>query len=359
MDPTLHARRPRSRDGPWQRSNVQSGRGARACAQVSSVVADGIDPIEHRREQRIARNSAVVARRTFEQAAREYIKLHKAQWKNAKHGDQWLNTLVAYAFPSIGERDIDSINKADVLAILEPIWLVKHETATRVRQRLRAVLDWAAARDWRRNHTPALWDEIARSLPKLPKGKRVRHFAAARYADVPNIVRAIRASSANPTTRAALEFAILTACRSGEVRLATWGEFQKDRWTIPPARMKAHREHRVPLSKRARALVDAQSSPGKPEHLVFASPQGKVLSDMTLTALLRRLGYEFTVHGFRSSFRDWAAEQTATPRDVVEAALAHTIESKAEAAYFRSDLFEKRRELMNAWAAHCTRAAKR
>ena len=315
---------------------------------------EGIDPIEYRKAEREKNLMVTAQRRTFEECAHEYQKLHASGWKNAKHASQWTNTLATYAYPEFGKKDISDVSKADVLRALEPIWTTKHETASRLRQRIRAVLDWAAARDYRHGHDPHIWDQITQSLPKTKDIKKSKHFAACPYSGIYDALLSIKNSNAGDTVKHAFEFIILTAARSGEVRGAAWSEidFEGKRWIIPPERMKAKKEHRIPLSPRAIAILKAQK--GKDAVLVFPSDKGKPYSDMTFTMALRRLGYEFTVHGFRSTFRDWAAEQTAFPREVCEAALAHVSAKDAtEAAYFRSDLFEKRRQLMEAWATYC------
>jgi integrase len=328
---------------------------ARARAKEYRQLLDqGIDPIEHRKAEREKRLAATATRRTFEECAVEYHALHANGWKNAKHAGQWLNTLSTYAYPEFGSKDISAVNKADILRALGPIWTTKPETASRVRQRIRAVLDWAAARDYRRNHDPHLWDQLARSLPKTKDVKKAQHFAACPFAAIYDTLQSIKDSGAGTTVKHALEFLVLTAARSGEVRGARWSEidFEGKRWVIPGDRMKAGKEHRVPLSPRAIEILKAQEGNGT--ELVFASDKGKPYSDMTFTMALRRLEHTFTVHGFRSTFRDWAAEQTAFPREVCEAALAHVSGKDAtEAAYFRSDLFEKRRQLMEAWATYC------
>lgn len=297
---------------------------------------------------------ASARRHTFEECALEYHKLHAHGWKNAKHSEQWINTLTSYAFPVFGSKDVSSISKADVLRVIEPIWTTKSETASRVRQRIRSVLDWAAARDYRHGHDPHMWDQITQSLPKTRDIKKSKHFKTCPYGGICEALLSIKNSNAGDTVKHAMEFIILTTARSGEVRGAQWSEidFENKRWIIPPKCMKAKKEQRIPLSKRAMEILEAQR--GKHAELIFPSERGKVFSDMTFTMLLRRLGHEFTVHGFRSTFRDWAAEQTAFPREVCEAALAHaTGKDGTEAAYFRSDLFEKRRELMEAWATYC------
>lgn len=318
------------------------------------LLNEGIDPIEYRKAEREKNLMAAAQRKTFEECAHEYHKLHAPGWKNAKHANQWINTLTGYVFPEFGKKDVSSVTKADILRVLEPIWTTKPETASRVRQRIRVVLDWAAARDYRHGHDPHLWDQVTQSLPKTKDIKKSQHFAACPYTDIYDTLLSIKNSNAGQTVKHAFEFIILTASRSGEVRGAQWSEidFENKRWIIPAARMKAKREHRVPLSPRAIEILNAQQ--GKHPELVFPSDKGKPYSDMTFTMALRRLGHDFTVHGFRSTFRDWAAEQTAFPREVCEAALAHLSGKDAtEAAYFRSDLFVKRRQLMEAWATYC------
>lgn len=317
------------------------------------LLDSGIDPIEYRKADRERNLIATANRRTFEDCAHEYYKLHAGNWKNAKHAEQWINSLTNYAFPIFGKKDISNVVKSDVLRCLEPIWTGKPETASRVKQRIRAVLDWSSARDYRVDHDPHLWDQIARSLPQAKDVKKVTHFAACPYTDVHTVMKAIKASNANQTVRNALEFIILTASRTGTVRAAVWSEIdlKTKRWVIPAERMKASKEHRVPLSARAIEILKEQE--GQHDELIFPSGRGSPFSDMTFTMVLRRLGYEFTVHGFRSTFRDWCAEQTAYPREVCEAALAHSLKDASEAAYFRSDLFEKRRQLMDVWSAAC------
>nr|WP_314623636.1 integrase arm-type DNA-binding domain-containing protein [uncultured Noviherbaspirillum sp.] len=315
-------------------------------------LSDGIDPIEARKAQRQANLLATMARKTFQECAVEYHKLHASGWKNPKHADQWINTLTAYAFPLFGGKDISAISKADILQALEPIWHTKTETASRVKQRIRAVLEWAAARDYRTGHDPRLWEQVDRSLPKAQAIKKVTHFKACPYAVVAGALATIRHCSATDTIKDAIEFTVLTAARSGEARGAKWEEidFSGRRWIIPAERMKARREHRIPLSGRAIQLLEARRTIANDSPLIFATDRNKPLSDMAFTMLLRREGLDFTMHGFRSTFRDWSAEQTSFPREVCEAALSHVNQDATEAAYFRSDLFEKRRELMEAWA---------
>lgn len=319
------------------------------------LLDEGIDPIAHRQTQRERNLLATAQRRTFEQCATDYRDLHASGWKNLKHADQWINTLTSYAFPIFGKKDVSDVSKADILAALEPIWTTKPETASRVRQRIRAVLDWAAARDYRQGHDPHLWDQVAKALPATKDIKKSQHFAACPYSSVNEVLKAIKTSGASDTVKLAFEFVVLNASRSGEVRGAKWSEieFENKRWIIPKERMKANREHRVPLSPRALEILELRKKNAGESELIFPSEKGKPYSDMTFTMLLRRRGYEFTMHGFRSTFRDWAAEQTAFPREVCEAALAHAVENATEASYFRSDLFEKRRQLMETWAHYC------
>ena len=285
--------------------------------------------------------------------------MHEAQWRNAKFKKDWPASLESYVYPKMGDTDIRDISKADVLKALEPIWHTKTETATRVKSRIRMVLEWAAARGYC-TPEPRLWVDVGASLPKASKIQKVEHYPAAAYTDVPDIVAKVHASAATATIKAAFSFVILTAARSGEVRNAPWDEFDKERrtWTIPAGRMKNGREHRVPLSDAAMAILNSHPRTEGDEHgLVFRRPSGKAFSDMAFTALLRRLeipsttpGKTATMHGFRSSFRDWASEETNTAHDTVEAALAHVRGDATVQAYARSDLFDKRRELMGKWA---------
>ena len=276
--------------------------------------------------------------------------LHKPTWRNPKHADQWINTLAEYAFPHFGAKSISQIDSADVLVALTPIWTTTPETARRVRQRIGTVLRWAVAKGWRRDN-PA--DAIAQALPKHERAQK--HRTALPYDEVTGAVRLVRASDATTSTRLAFEFLVLTACRSGEVRLARWDEFDLNRaeWTIPAWRMKTKKPHRVPLSRRSLALLGEAEKLKDDSGLVFpGTVHGKPMSDATLSKLLREIGITAVPHGFRSSFRDWAGEQTNFPREVAEFALAHVTKDKAEAAYARSDLFAKRRKLMDAWASY-------
>jgi integrase len=327
---------------------------AKKCRQQ---LDDGLDPITVRNEQRAANILATTQGKTFQECAAEYHKLHAHSWKNAKHADQWINTLTSYAFPAFGAKDVSDVSKADILGVLEPIWMTKSETASRVRQRIRAVLDWAAARDHRSGHDPRLWDQVTAALPKARDVKKTKHFESCPYASIKPALQSIKDSSASDRVKLAIEFTVLTAVRSGETRGARWSEidWEGKRWVIPAERMKAAREHRVPLSEPALQILRTMREVTGDQDLIFASERRKAFSDMTFTMLLRRLGHTFTIHGFRSTFRDWSAEQTAYPREVCEAALAHATKDATEAAYFRSDLFEKRREMMQEWANYIDR----
>jgi integrase len=304
----------------------------------------GRDPILEHRQSRAAVP-------TFEEAARLVHAANAPAWKNVKHAAAWLATLVDYVFPHFGNRRIDEVSSADVLRALSPIWLTRPETARRVRQRIRAVFDWAKAAGHRAGDNPV--DGTARALPR--QNDRAEHHAALAYADVPAFVESLRGSNANLITKLALEYLILTAARTGEVLGARWDEFDLNAkvWTIPADRMKAKREHRVPLPPRAVAILEEAKWLSANSPYVFAGArENRPMSNMALMQVLRRLNVPVTVHGFRSSFRDWASEQTNHSREVCEAALAHTIKNKAEAAYRRGDLLEKRRELMITWSEY-------
>jgi len=291
----------------------------------------------------------------FEAAARAVHEAYAEGWKNPKHAAQWISTLEEYVFPVFGQRRVDLIDSADLLKALSPIWLAKPETARRVRQRIGAVLNWAKAAGHRSAENPTV--SIAKGLPKQPKVRA--HHAALPYADVPAFIGEMRALEATESAKLAFEFLVLTAARTGEVRFAEWPEidFKAAVWTVPGSRMKAGREHRVPLSPRAVEILERAKELTEGRGLIFPSRGArKPLSENAFLAMLARMGRDITAHGFRSSFRDWSAEKTNFPREVCEAALAHTVRDATEAAYRRTDLFERRRELMNTWAAFVTSA---
>lgn len=318
-------------------------------------VKAGIDPLAERQREAAeaiaAAQAANVAGISFKHVAEAHIKANEGSWRNAKHRQQWRNTLATYVYPVIGDLPVAEIGTAHVLQIVEPLWQAKPETASRVRGRIETLLDAAKARGYREGENPARWrGHIAQILPARAKLSRGHHKAMP-YADLPEFMAALRAREAMAAL--ALEFVILTATRTSEVLGATWGEVDlgKAIWTIPAARMKAGREHRVPLPPRAIEILETTKPLGK--NWLFPSDRGGKLSGMAMSMLLRRMELDCTVHGFRSTFRDWSAECTGYAHEVCEMALAHSIGNKAEAAYRRGDLFDKRRRLMADWATYC------
>jgi integrase len=317
-------------------------------------IRSGVDPIAQQQARRTLQVAAAGAL-TFKQCAEKYIAAHRAAWKSAKHAQQWQNTLAQHAYPVLGHLQVRDVGLTHVMAVLEPIWTTTNETAVRLRGRIELVLDWAASRELRDRSNPAKWrGYLDKHLADPSKVSKAAHHPALPVGDVGAFMVSLR--SAEGMGSRALEFAILTAARSGEVRLATWGEFDLASavWTVPAERMKAGKEHRVPLSAAALELL-ATLPRGKPEDIVFKAQRGGPLSDMTLSAVLRRMGEKAVPHGFRSTFRDWAAERTNYPREAAEMALAHAIGDKVEAAYRRGDLFEKRRVMMEDWAGFLAR----
>ena len=315
-----------------------------AALAMRKVAKAGGDPLADRRKAK-----RIVP--SFEEASRKVHEEHAPAWKNAKHGQQWINTLRDYAFPIIGSRRVDQIDSADILKVLSPIWLAKPETARRVRQRMKTVLDWCRANHFRSGENPI--EGIAKALPKQPR--KDGHHAALPYTEVASFITRLRDCNAGEVVKLAFEFTILTAARTGEVLGARWDEIEGEVWTVPGERMKTGREHRVPLSPRCVEILDRAKSFSDGGNYVFPGQSGgKPLSNMSFLMTLRRMDLKITGHGFRSAFRDWTAEQTNFPRDVCEMALAHTIRDKTEAAYRRGDLFEKRRQLMEAWARYAT-----
>ena len=288
---------------------------------------------------------------TFKEAALAVHQAHSASWRNPKHRDQWINTLTEYAFPHFSTTRVDVIGSSHIVKALAPIWLTKPETARRVLQRVGTVLLWAKGNGYRKD---APTDEVAAARKSLPKQARNEdsHHAAMKYTDVPAFIGRLQTASTSEAVKLALEFVILTATRTGEALLARWKEMDLETatWTIPKDRMKAKREHRVPLSARAVELLKRAKEVSGSEDHVFAIGK-RPMSNMTLLMAVRRMNVDVTVHGFRSSFKDWSTERTNFPNMVSEFALAHTVQNKTEAAYHRTDLFEKRRELMETWAA--------
>jgi integrase len=325
-----------------------------AASAARKLILDGVDPIEHRKSNRAveAAQANVV---TFAQAAQAYIGTNEAGWRNATHRRQWRSTLERFAGPVIGALPCNEVTTEHVLRILSPIWAKMPETASRTRGRIETILSYATVRGWRVGPNPAVWrGHLQLMLPAKGKVRRVEHLAALDWREVPAFFAQLRERDSFGAR--ALEFAILTAARSGEARLARWSEIDLDAatWTVPSDRMKAGREHRVPLCARAVELLEEMATLQDGSGLVFLGMRrGVPLSDMTLTAVLRRMGRaDITAHGFRSTFRDWAAEATAHPNHVVEMALAHQIGSEVERAYRRGDLFAKRVQLMADWESY-------
>lgn len=324
-------------------------------ADCRKLLANRMDPIEARDAGRAQLALTAAKSITFADCAAAYIKAHRAGWKNAKHASQWENTLATYCEPyfgSIGAQDVDT---GVVLKALEPIWTDKPETATRVRARVERVLDWATARGYRTGENPARWrGHMDKLLPMLGKKNRVKHHAALPFGEVADFIATLRAQEG--VAARALEFLILTATRTGEVIGARWSELDVDAgvWVIPAERMKAHREHRVPLSPQAVKVLRSMERLRQGDYVFPGMRAGAPLSNMAMLELLKRMGRDdVTTHGFRSTFRDWTAERTSYPREVCEMALAHTVSDQVEAAYRRGDLLEKRRRLMAEWARHC------
>lgn len=347
--------------GPFPDVSLANAR--RKAEATRSMLHDGIDPLEAKTAKLQAEKLAAAKGITFKDCAGRYIKTHKAGWRNAKHGAQWQATLETYAFPILGALPVQAIDTGLVLNVLQPLWDTKTETATRLRQRIEVVLDWATVRGYRSGDNPAQWrGHLDKLLPKPSKVHKVTHFEAMPYAELPAFFAELskrKAVSAN-----ALAFTILTAARSGETRTATLGEidFEKQLWTVPEGRTKSGRAHRVPLTKEALAILHGfphLRMPNNPATLLFPNMQNHSLSDTAIRKYLQddmgKLG--LTVHGFRSTFRDWAAERTNFPSEVAEGALAHVNSDETQAAYLRSDLLDRRRKLMEMWAKFCTSGA--
>ena len=312
----------------------------RALANARAI-AEGRDP--RRRMQEVP---------NFAQANETVIAIHAENWKSDRSESQWRASMRDYVMPRLARKRVDAVTTADVMAVLLPIWSTRRETARRVRQRIGAVMKWAVAQGYR-DDNPA-GDAISAALPKT--AVRQQHMRALPHAEVAAALRRVKGSGAYVGTMLAFEFLVLNAARSGEVRNARWDEIDRagGLWTIPAERMKAGREHRVPLSPRALEVLDEAAQLFDGEGLVFPSPTGRVLNHAAMTTLLRGLGLDAVAHGFRSSFRDWAAECTDAPREVCELALAHVNSDRVEAAYRRTDLFDRRRTLMDDWAAYIT-----
>lgn len=319
------------------------------------LLADDIDPLEAKRGAILKKRMEDANIITFDEAAAAFIKANSPAWRNAKHGEQWRNTLATYASPVIGSMPISEVNTAMVLRILQPIWNEKTETATRLRGRIEKILDWAKVQGFRAGDNPAAWrGHLSEVLPKPSKVANAGNHAALPWAEIGSFMATLRAVPGAGAL--AMELIILTATRTSEVLNAPWTEFDLDAgvWTIQKERMKGFREHRVPLSAAALAALKRARTELNGSEYVFPGRKTGALSNMACLQTLKRMNRaDLTVHGFRSTFRDWCAESTNYPRDVAEMALAHAIEDKSEAAYRRGDLLEKRRALMSDWAEFC------
>jgi integrase len=324
---------------------------------IRLLLSDGHDPLDRRQQEEAkrAREEKLAAARgmTFDKCAEAYIAAHEPGWRNEKHKQQWRNTIATYVTPVFGNTPVQDIDLDLVMKVIEPIWNSKTETARRIRGRIEVILDWAKVRGYRSGENPARWrGQMDQLLPARSKLNSVKHHAALPYSEIPDFMKALRAISGN--SAAALEFLILTAARTSEVIYAKWAEidFKKKLWVAPAARMKSRREHRVPLSSAAITVLKRMEE-GKGEYVFPGRSPAAPLSNMALLMTLGRMNRaDVTAHGFRSTFRDWAAECTNFPSEVVEMALAHVIEGKTEAAYRRGDLLEKRRHLIETWAKY-------
>jgi integrase len=339
--------------GPYPTISLAEARGR--AAEHRKQRHDGIDPLAAKTDQRQAQRLDAARAMTFEKCAEAHIAAHKAGWRDGRHEAQWRQSLTAYVYPHFGALSVQSVDISLVLKALEPIWTAKPETASRVRGRIESVIDWATARGYRRGENPARWrGHLENLLPRRSKVRRVAHYAALPYPETGTFIAELRQEEG--VAARALEFLILTAGRSSEVRRARWDEINMTErvWTIPVERMKAGKEHRVPLSDAAMAVVEKMAEIRQGDFIFPGIRAGRPIGKLSFFLVLRRIGRgDLTTHGFRSSFRDWAAERTGFPAEVAEMALAHVVTDAVERAYRRGDLFDKRRQLMNAWAKFC------
>lgn len=330
-------------------------------AECRRLRTEGTDPIEARDKALAATQLEAAKAVTFREAAAAYIEAHKAGWRNAKHAKQWTTSLEKYVYPTIGDLPVQAIDTGLVMKVLEPIWRARTETGSRIRGRIEMVLDAATARGHRLGENPARWrGHLDNLLPRKSRVRQVKHHPALPYVQIGSFIASLREQAGFAAL--ALEFLILTAARTGEVIGARWREVDiaSKVWTVPKERIKAGKEHRVPLTDRALQILETMKrsrfgSKGHPSAHIFSGwKRGQAMSGMAMLEVLERMGRtDLTVHGFRSTFRDWTAEQTTHSREVAEMALAHTVDDKVEAAYRRGDLFEKRRDLMDQWAKYC------
>lgn len=343
--------------GPLHTISLSEGR--LKATEQRKLLLDGLDPIEARSAAKVQAKLAAAKTMSFDNCAKVYIDAHRASWRNAKHAAQWESTLRSYATPIFGDIPVQNIDTTLVMKAVEPIWVEKPETASRVRGRIESILNWATVRGFRTGDNPARWrGHLDHLLPNHTKIRKVEHHPALPYTGVADFMTEL--VNQEGIAARALEFLILTAARTGEAIGATWSEFDltNKTWTIGAERMKAHKEHRIPLSPRALQIIEGMQTIATGGEFVFPGRQEcKSLSNMAMLALLKRMGrINLTTHGFRSTFRDWTAECTNYPREVAEMALAHSVGDKVEAAYRRGDLFEKRYHLMTDWAQYCSSA---
>lgn len=346
--------------GPYPAVTLKRAR--ELAANSRKLIAEDKDPLKEKRAAQAAKNAAAVKSRTFDECAATYVDDHEAEWKNKKHAQQWRNTLRDYAFPIIGKIAIAEVTTSDVIRVLKPIWQKKNETAGRVRGRIEAILDWATANDLRSGDNPARWKgHLEHLLAKsTPEQRAETHHAAMPYADIPDFFKKLETQEG--MARWALEFLILTAARTSEVINAEWSEidFDRDIWTIPAIRMKAGKEHRIPLVKRSLDILETVKPFSHERYIFSAGKKDLPLSNMAMVMLLRRMKIEdITVHGFRSTFRDYIAAETLHDYHTAEAALAHKLKDKVAAAYARSDLFDKRFKMMQDWSNYCASGTKK
>jgi integrase len=329
---------------------VDLARARERAEEARNLAFDGVDPIEHKAEE--ARQAAEAAARkiTFRRAAENYIDAHEASWRNPVHRQQWRRTLEIYAYPVFGDLPVQSVDVPLVMKVLDPLWRTKTETGSRLRGRIETILDWAAVRGHRSGENPARWrGHLQRALPARSRVQKVKHHKALPYADLPAFMKRLRRNTS--ISARALEFTILTCVRTSETRMASWR--QMDRidgiWTVPADNTKSYRESRIPLGPRAHQIIADLDDLGLNDEWVFPNPKGTHLSRAAMYELLKGMGADATVHGMRSAFRDWAGAETVHQREVIEMAMSHLVGSKAERAYARDDLLEKRRLLTEDW----------
>jgi integrase len=339
--------------GPLHTYNLKEAR--ERARDARQLLHSGIDPIEHRKAAKAAQALAAAKTRTFKECAEAYIVANRGAWRSAKHGAQWSATLKTYVYPTIGNLPVAAIDTGLVLKCIELIWKDKTETASRVRGRIESVLDWATVRNYRSGDNPARWrGYLEHVLPQKNKVSKVEHHAALPYAELPAFMQALRQRKS--TAVCALEFTILTAARTAETTGARWGEidFAAKTWVVPASRMKGGKEHRIPLAPRVIELLRGLYREEGNDFIFIGSQSGRGLSDSAMVRMLQRMGRSETTHGFRSAFSDWAHEQTAHSNHTIELSLAHAVGSDVEKAYRRGTMTEKRRKLMEQWAAYCT-----